>query len=74
MLPNKTINNIRFAHWEKSSLALRAKALGFSRYNKINKTPTLILHLTQLEASFCLVQKTGRVSYGNCKKATSKFG
>ncbi len=31
---NKTINIIRFAHWEKSSLALRAKAFGFSRYCK----------------------------------------
>jgi hypothetical protein len=31
---NKTINIIRFAHWEKASLALRAKALGFSRYCK----------------------------------------
>jgi hypothetical protein len=34
MAYNKTINNIRFAHWEKASLALRAKALGFSRYCK----------------------------------------
>jgi hypothetical protein len=32
MAYNKTINNIRFAHWEKASLALSAKALGFSRY------------------------------------------
>jgi hypothetical protein len=31
---NKTINIIRFAHWEKSSLQLRCKALGFSRYCK----------------------------------------
>ncbi len=34
MKPNKTINNIRFDHWENPSLALRAKALGFSRYCK----------------------------------------
>jgi hypothetical protein len=34
MAYNKTINIIRFAHWEKASLALRAKALGFSRYRK----------------------------------------
>jgi hypothetical protein len=33
-MPNKKINHIRFAHWEKASLALRAKALGFSRYCK----------------------------------------
>ncbi|WP_343862697.1 hypothetical protein [Aliiglaciecola litoralis] len=32
MATNKTINHIRCAHWEKASLALRAKALGFSRY------------------------------------------
>ncbi|MCC2605649.1 hypothetical protein [Planctobacterium marinum] len=31
---NKTINSNRCAHWEKSSQALRAKALGFSRYCK----------------------------------------
>ncbi|GAA0860319.1 hypothetical protein GCM10009114_36950 [Aliiglaciecola litoralis] len=34
MATNKTINNIRFAYWEKASLSLRAKALGFSRYCK----------------------------------------
>ena len=34
MKPNKTINNIRYAHWEKASLSLRARALGFSRYCK----------------------------------------
>jgi hypothetical protein len=27
--PNKTINNVRFAHWEKASLSL-----SFSRYCK----------------------------------------
>jgi hypothetical protein len=34
MVYNKTINYIRFAHWEKTSLALRAKTLSFSRYCK----------------------------------------
>ena len=38
METNKTINRIRFAHWKKSSLAPRAKALGFSRYCKRYKT------------------------------------
>ena len=32
--PNKTINSIRSTHWEKSSLALCAKALSFARYCK----------------------------------------
>ncbi|GAB2704595.1 hypothetical protein Q4574_05265 [Aliiglaciecola sp. 3_MG-2023] len=31
---NFTKNNILFAHWEKDSLTLRAKTLGFSRYCK----------------------------------------
>ena len=38
METNKTINRIRFAHWKKSSLAPRAKTLGFSRYCKRYKT------------------------------------